>query len=157
MEVERKIFDSTINDDWDEDSSVLIERLINKEKIVILIEDEEGTKFGVYIPKKVEENYRKRITVKSNESYLFNLTHLKIFESKQNHYSYQLFDKYSEHLLCINEIYLTKKKYASLSFYFILSNHFNFGKEQYPLSKKEKDSNKRVSFTPTNIWIYQLK
>ncbi|GAB1226993.1 hypothetical protein ENUP19_0316G0013 [Entamoeba nuttalli] len=48
------IFDSDI-DDWKVDTSVFNQRIMNKEHIIIIIEDEEGNKFGGYINSKIDK------------------------------------------------------------------------------------------------------
>ena len=48
------LFDSDI-DDWNEDTSVFNQRIINKEHIIIIIEDTNGNKFGGYINSKIDK------------------------------------------------------------------------------------------------------
>ncbi|BFU19425.1 trichohyalin, putative [Entamoeba histolytica] len=48
------LFDSDI-DDWNIDTSVFEERIINKEHIIIIIEDEDGNKFGGYVNSKIDK------------------------------------------------------------------------------------------------------
>ncbi|BFU18087.1 trichohyalin, putative [Entamoeba histolytica] len=48
------LFDSDI-DDWKVNTSVFGERIKNKEHIIIIIEDEDGNKFGGYVNSKIDE------------------------------------------------------------------------------------------------------
>ncbi|BFU26695.1 trichohyalin, putative [Entamoeba histolytica] len=48
------LFDSD-KDDWNKNTSVFGERIINKEHIIIIIEDEEGNKFGGYVNSKIDK------------------------------------------------------------------------------------------------------
>ncbi|BFU21283.1 trichohyalin, putative [Entamoeba histolytica] len=48
------LFDSDI-DDWNIDTSVFEERIMNKEHLIIIIEDSEGNKFGGYVNSKIDK------------------------------------------------------------------------------------------------------
>ncbi|BFU23339.1 predicted protein [Entamoeba histolytica] len=48
------LFDSDI-DDWNQGTSVFDQRIMNKEHIIIIIEDEEGNKFGGYVNEKIDK------------------------------------------------------------------------------------------------------
>ncbi|BFU24681.1 trichohyalin, putative [Entamoeba histolytica] len=48
------LFDSDI-DNWSKDTSVFYQRIKNKEHIIIIIEDEEGNKFGGYVDSKIDK------------------------------------------------------------------------------------------------------
>ncbi|BFU20529.1 predicted protein [Entamoeba histolytica] len=48
------LFDSDI-DNWNKDTSVFDQRIKNKEHIIIIIEDEDGNKFGGYINSKIDK------------------------------------------------------------------------------------------------------
>ncbi|BFU23534.1 trichohyalin, putative [Entamoeba histolytica] len=48
------LFDSD-KDDWNVNKSVFDQRIMNKEHIIIIIEDEEGNKFGGYVNSKIDE------------------------------------------------------------------------------------------------------
>ncbi|GAB1218781.1 hypothetical protein ENUP19_0003G0069 [Entamoeba nuttalli] len=49
------LFDSD-KDDWNIDTSVFDKRIMNKEHIIIIIEDEEGNKFGGYVNEKIDKD-----------------------------------------------------------------------------------------------------
>ncbi|BFU22486.1 trichohyalin, putative [Entamoeba histolytica] len=59
------LFDSD-KDDWNIDTSVFDQRIINKEHIIIIIEDEDGNKFGGYVNSKVD-----KVDKWINDSYSF--------------------------------------------------------------------------------------
>ncbi|GAB1223301.1 hypothetical protein ENUP19_0141G0002 [Entamoeba nuttalli] len=63
------LFDSDI-DDWNINTSVFGERIMNKEHIVIIIEDEEGNKFGGYVNEKINED---GYYTNDSNSFLFSL------------------------------------------------------------------------------------
>ncbi|BFU26540.1 predicted protein [Entamoeba histolytica] len=48
------LFDSDI-DNWKENTSVFDQRIMNKENLIIIIEDEEGNKFGGYVNSKIDK------------------------------------------------------------------------------------------------------
>ena len=48
------LFDSDI-DNWNQNTSVFDQRIINKEHIIIIIEDSNGNKFGGYVNSKIDE------------------------------------------------------------------------------------------------------
>ncbi|BFU20722.1 hypothetical protein EHI2019_001026100 [Entamoeba histolytica] len=50
-----KIFDSD-KDDWKVNTSVFESRLMSKEHIIIIIEDEDGNKFGGYVNCKIDDD-----------------------------------------------------------------------------------------------------
>ncbi|BFU24166.1 trichohyalin, putative [Entamoeba histolytica] len=54
------LFDSD-NDDWNKYTSVFDQRIINKEHLIIIIEDSEGNKFGGYVNSKIDKNSKGRM------------------------------------------------------------------------------------------------
>ncbi|BFU21029.1 trichohyalin, putative [Entamoeba histolytica] len=62
------IFDSD-KDDWNKNTSVFDQRIRNKEYIIIIIEDEEGNKFGGYVNEKINEDG----WIYDSNSFLFSL------------------------------------------------------------------------------------
>ncbi|BFU21936.1 trichohyalin, putative [Entamoeba histolytica] len=63
------LFDSDI-DDWNKGTTVFGERIMNKEHVIIIIEDSEGNKFGGYVNEKIDkvESY-----INDSKSFLFSL------------------------------------------------------------------------------------
>ncbi|BFU22447.1 trichohyalin, putative [Entamoeba histolytica] len=49
------LFDS-YKDNWNKNTSVFGERIMNKEYIIIIIEDSDGNKFGGYVNSKIDKN-----------------------------------------------------------------------------------------------------
>ena len=56
MEIEEVLFDSQI-DDWNINTSIFNERIVGKEKIVLMIIDSNGNVFGCYIEKEIPNVY----------------------------------------------------------------------------------------------------
>ena len=65
------VFDSDI-DNWNENTSLLNEKIIGKKQLVFLIEDEDGEKFGYYLNNEIVEKYEERIPT-DYQSFHFNL------------------------------------------------------------------------------------
>ncbi|BFU23929.1 TLD, putative [Entamoeba histolytica] len=63
------LFDSDI-DNWNIKTSVFGERIKNKEHIIIIIEDEEGNKFGGYVNSKIDKIYK---WIYDSKSFVFSL------------------------------------------------------------------------------------
>ncbi|BFU26698.1 predicted protein [Entamoeba histolytica] len=63
------LFDSDI-DNWKEKTSVFGERIINKEHIIIIIEDEDGNKFGGYVNEKID---KVNSYINDSKSFVFSL------------------------------------------------------------------------------------
>ncbi|BFU23275.1 predicted protein [Entamoeba histolytica] len=86
------IFDSD-KDNWKEDTSVFDQRIMNKEHIIIIIEDEEGNKFGGYVNSKIDKVGQ---WIYDSKSFVFSLESkgriegMKIFDIKQPEYAFYL-------------------------------------------------------------------
>ncbi|BFU24873.1 predicted protein [Entamoeba histolytica] len=101
---ERKVgnilFDSDI-DDWNESTSVFGERIMNKEHLIIMIEDEEGNKFGGYVNEKINkvDGY-----INDSQSFVFSLKSnrrlegMKKFDIIQPEYAFYLYNQTSDWL-----------------------------------------------------------
>ncbi|BFU26351.1 trichohyalin, putative [Entamoeba histolytica] len=63
------LFDSD-KDDWSKNTSVFGERIMNKEHIIIIIEDEDGNKFGGYVNSKIDKIGD---FIKDSKSFVFSL------------------------------------------------------------------------------------
>ncbi|EMS14795.1 hypothetical protein KM1_334920 [Entamoeba histolytica HM-3:IMSS] len=89
------IFDSNI-DNWKVSTSVFDQRIINKEYIMVLIEDEEGNKFGGYVNSKIDKvgGY-----INDSKSFLFSLVSngrmegMKKFDIKEPEYAFYLYNQ----------------------------------------------------------------
>ncbi|BFU20573.1 trichohyalin, putative [Entamoeba histolytica] len=88
------LFDSDI-DNWNKNTSVFDQRIINKEHIIIIIEDEEGNKFGGYVNKKID----KYGWISDSKSFLFSLESngriegMMKFDIEQSQYAFWLFNQ----------------------------------------------------------------
>ncbi|BFU19495.1 trichohyalin, putative [Entamoeba histolytica] len=89
------IFDSD-KDDWKEDTSVFGERIINKEHIIIIIEDTEENKFGGYVNSKID---KVGYFINDSKSFVFSLEsngrieEMKKFDIKYPQRAFWLFDQ----------------------------------------------------------------
>ncbi|BFU22431.1 trichohyalin, putative [Entamoeba histolytica] len=63
------LFDSYI-DDWNRNTSVFDKRIINKEHLIIIIEDSKGNKFGGYVNSKIDKVDK---WISDSKSFLFSL------------------------------------------------------------------------------------
>ncbi|BFU20639.1 TLD, putative [Entamoeba histolytica] len=63
------LFDSDI-DNWNKNTSVFDQRIMNKEHIIIIIEDEEGNKFGGYVNSKINKVDK---WISDSKSFVFSL------------------------------------------------------------------------------------
>ncbi|BFU21524.1 predicted protein [Entamoeba histolytica] len=94
------LFDSD-KDDWNVNTSVFNQRIMNKEHIIIIIEDEEGNKFGGYVNSKIDkvESY-----INDSQSFLFSLESngrmkgMKKFDIKQPQYAFYLHNQSNDYL-----------------------------------------------------------
>ncbi|GAB1225373.1 hypothetical protein ENUP19_0252G0005 [Entamoeba nuttalli] len=89
------LFDSDI-DDWNYGTSIFDQRVMNKEHIIIIIEDSEGNKFGGYVNEKIDKvDY----FIKDSQSHLFSLEsngrmeEMKKFDIKYQQYAFCLLNK----------------------------------------------------------------
>ncbi|BFU25442.1 trichohyalin, putative [Entamoeba histolytica] len=86
------LFDSDI-DDWNRNTSVFDQRIMNKEHIIIIIKDEEGNKFGGYVNSKIDkvDGY-----IYDSKSFVFSLESkgrmkgMKKFDIEQPEYAFWL-------------------------------------------------------------------
>ncbi|BFU18161.1 hypothetical protein EHI8A_047030 [Entamoeba histolytica HM-1:IMSS-B] len=105
------LFDSN-NDDWNISTSVFDQRILNKEHIIIIIEDEEGNKFGGYIHSKIDETDER---IKDIRSFVFSikskggLFEMQLSYMFRHQYIFYLYTRPSILLFAIgDELYATK-------------------------------------------------
>ncbi|BFU26267.1 predicted protein [Entamoeba histolytica] len=90
------LFDSN-KDDWKVNTSVFDQRIMNKEHIIIIIEDTEGNKFGGYVNSKIDKvSYYDYIN--DSKSFVFSLESNRIermmkFDIRQPQYAFILFNQ----------------------------------------------------------------
>lgn len=111
------LFDSN-SDDYSEETSIFNDKIIGKSKLVFLIEDTNGEKFGYFehseIVEKLNNDDYYEIMETDEESFHFNLKsngRLSLpmkFEIKETYFGYQLFKKDAISLIEIGNISLNK-------------------------------------------------
>ncbi|BFU19253.1 predicted protein [Entamoeba histolytica] len=150
------LFDSN-KDDWNKSTSVFYQRIMNKEHIIIIIEDEDGNKFGGYVNEKIDEvGY-----IKDSKSFLFSLESngrldgmMKFDIIKQPQHAFILFSKSDDCLfnfgyygdICVHKAnYKTTSSCKQYSFQYKGISNVLCGKE-YP-----------NRFTPKRIIVIEMK
>ncbi|BFU24317.1 predicted protein [Entamoeba histolytica] len=94
------LFDSD-KDNWNRKTSVFDQRIKNKEHIIIIIEDEEGNKFGGYVNSKID---RVDDFINDSQSFLFSLEsngrieEMKKFDIKEPEYAFKLYNQSDNYL-----------------------------------------------------------
>ncbi|BFU24518.1 predicted protein [Entamoeba histolytica] len=89
------LFDSDI-DNWNVNTSVFNQRIMNKEHIVIIIEDSEGNKFGGYVNEKID---KVGCFIYDSQSFVFSLESngrmkgMKKFDIKEQQHAFCLLNK----------------------------------------------------------------
>ncbi|BFU22181.1 trichohyalin, putative [Entamoeba histolytica] len=151
------LFDSDI-DDWKEDTSVFEERIMNKEHIIIIIEDEEGNKFGGYVNSKIDEvdDY-----INDSKSFVFSLESngrmkgMKKFDIKQPEYAFYLFNQSDDLLFVFGyfgyDIYVYKENNKTYSY--CVQCSFEYEGISNALCGKQLPK----YFTPKRIIVIEMK
>ncbi|BFU18625.1 trichohyalin, putative [Entamoeba histolytica] len=105
------LFDSDI-DDWNKNTSVFEERIMNKEHIIIIIEDEDGNKFGGYVNSKID----KYGDIYDSKSFVFSLESngriegMMKFDIKQPQHAFYLNNQSSDFLFIFGDDIVVHKK-----------------------------------------------
>ncbi|BFU21579.1 trichohyalin, putative [Entamoeba histolytica] len=149
------LFDSDI-DDWNKNTSVFDQRIINKQHIIIIIEDEEGNKFGGYVNSKVDKVCH---DIKDSKSFVFSLESngrnegMKKFDIKEPQYAFCLF-KQSDNCLFEfgrGDIAVFKENYKTYSF--CQQQSFEYEGIRNALCGKQLPER----FTPKRIIVIEMK
>ncbi|BFU23715.1 predicted protein [Entamoeba histolytica] len=115
------LFDSDI-DDWNKNTSVFDQRIMNKEHIIIIIEDEEGNKFGGYVNSKIN---KVQYYINDSKSFVFSLESngriegMMKFDIKQPQYAFYLNSQTDNCLFSFGyfcDIHVYKENYKTQSF-----------------------------------------
>ncbi|BFU26198.1 trichohyalin, putative [Entamoeba histolytica] len=146
------LFDSYY-DNWNKNTSVFDQRLMNKENIIIIIEDSDGNKFGGYVNSKIDEvgHY-----IKDSHSFLFSLEskgrmkRMKKFDIIEQEYAFWLDNQSSDGLFSFGcglignrcDIYVYKDNDKTLSF--CKQNSFKYEGISKALCGKELFTTKRI-------------
>ncbi|BFU21714.1 trichohyalin, putative [Entamoeba histolytica] len=150
------LFDSD-KDDWNVNTSVFIQRIMNKEHIIIIIEDEDGNKFGGYVNSKIDkvESY-----IKDSKSFVFSLKSngrmkgMKKFDIKQPQCAFYLHSQSDDCLFKFGngyDIFVGKENIKTKSY--CQQQSFDYkGKRKALCGKKYPNS-----FTPKRIMVIEMK
>ena len=138
------IFDST-QDNWEIKTSTFDDRILNKNKLVFIIEDTEGNKFGGYIDAIINKIFEKpdwkRIT--DPKSFVFSLESngrlkgMKKFDIKEPRYAFYLFNKSLPGLFSIGDDDIIIYKKGSGRKHYCLQRSFAYERNQNTLCGKE--------------------
>ncbi|BFU19843.1 trichohyalin, putative [Entamoeba histolytica] len=150
------LFDSDI-DDWNKNTSVFDQRIMNKEHIIIIIEDSEGNKFGGYVNSKIDKVDNGFI--KDSKSFVFSLEsngrieEMKKFDIKQPEYAFILFNQTLDCLfeLGIDDIAIYKENKKTKS----LCKQHSFSYKGISKALCGKQFPER--FTPKRIIVIEMK
>ncbi|BFU19596.1 trichohyalin, putative [Entamoeba histolytica] len=89
------LFDSD-KDNWNRNTSVFDQRIMNKEHIIIIIEDSKGNNFGGYVNEKIDKVDE---WISDSKSFVFSLESngrmegMKKFDIEQQQYAFYLYNK----------------------------------------------------------------
>ncbi|BFU25672.1 trichohyalin, putative [Entamoeba histolytica] len=149
------LFDSYI-DDWNKDTSVFGERVMNKEHIIIIIEDEDGNKFGGYVNSKIDkvESY-----IIDSKSFVFSLKsngrmkRMKKFDIIFPQYAFHLFKQSHDYLFefGLDDICIFKENDKTYSY----CNQHSF--EYKGISNALCGKQLPKYFTPKRIIVIEMK
>ncbi|BFU20592.1 predicted protein [Entamoeba histolytica] len=153
----RKVFSTLFDsdkDNWNADISVFDQRIKNKEHLIILIEDEEGNKFGGYVDSKID---KVGCYINDSKSFLFSLESngriegMKKFDIKKSGYAFWLWNQSDNCLFalgCGHDICVYKENYKTKSY--CKQSSFEYGGISNALCGKG-------GFTPKRITIIEMK
>ncbi|BFU18330.1 trichohyalin, putative [Entamoeba histolytica] len=150
------LFDSD-KDDWKVDTSVFGERIMNKEHIIIIIEDEEENKFGGYVNSKIDkgDDY-----INDSQSFVFSLESngriegMMKFDIKEPEYAFYLHNQSDDLLFAFGfgdgyeDILVFKENDKTQSF----CNQYSF---EYNEIEDALCGNE--NFTPKRILVIEMK
>ncbi|BFU25821.1 trichohyalin, putative [Entamoeba histolytica] len=149
------LFDSA-KDDWNKNTSVFDQRIMNKEHIIIIIEDTKGNKFGGYVNSKIDKVDG---FINDSQSFVFSLESkgrmegMMKFDIKEPEFAFCLFNQSYNRLfkfglgdiLVLKENYKTKSWCKQQSFEYKGISNALCGK-QFP-----------ERFTPKRIIVIEMK
>ncbi|BFU22041.1 trichohyalin, putative [Entamoeba histolytica] len=153
------LFDSDI-DDWSKDTSVFDQRIKNKEHIIIIIEDEEGNKFGGYVNSKID---KVNSWIYDSKSFVFSLESngriegMKKFDIKQPERAFWLWNQSDDCLfefgcgLFGHDISVGKENYKTQSY--CIQDSFDYNGISNALCGKQLPK----CFTPKRIIVIEMK
>ncbi|BFU25791.1 trichohyalin, putative [Entamoeba histolytica] len=150
------LFDSD-KDNWNKNTSVFNQKIMNKEHIIIIIEDEDGNKFGGYVNSKIDkvDDY-----IYDSKSFLFSLESngriegMKKFDIKEPQHAFILFNQSDNYLFgfgCYGDIAVYKENNKTKSSCFQRS--FEYEGILNALCGKQHPE----GFTPKRIIVIEMK
>ncbi|BFU26452.1 predicted protein [Entamoeba histolytica] len=153
--INNTLFDS-VKDDWNKFTSVFRERIMNKEHIIIIIEDSEGNKFGGYVNSKIDKVDDK---IYDSYSFVFSLESkgrmegMKKFYIKQQQRAFYLYNQSHNCLFEFGygDICVYKEDNKTYSF----CNQYSFEYEGISNALCGKQFPNR--FTPKRIIVIEMK
>ncbi|BFU26011.1 trichohyalin, putative [Entamoeba histolytica] len=151
------LFDSDI-DDWNRNTSVFDQRVMNKEHIIIIIEDEDGNKFGGYVNSKID---KVGTWISDSKSFVFSLVSngriegMKKFDIEHPEYAFCLYNQSHDWLFkfgFLDDIHVCKENDKTKS---SCDQHsFSYEGISNALCGKEYPNN---YFTPKRIIVIEMK
>ncbi|BFU20089.1 TLD, putative [Entamoeba histolytica] len=152
------LFDSD-KDNWNKNTSVFGERIMNKQHIILIIEDEEGNKFGGYVNSKIDKVGNGFIGdyIYDSKSFVFSLESngrnegMKKFDIKQPEYAFYLINQSHSCLFAFgngNDIHVCKENNKTQSY--CQQQSFEYEGISNALCGKE-------DFTPKRIIVIEMK
>ena len=154
------LFDSNI-DDWSRNSSVFNERIVKRDGLVFLIDDENGNRFGFYLATKLEETYNSPMGA-NEKSFHFSfksngrLQGLQKFDLVNKKAGYTLSTSSVPELIKIGDIQLKKKEKAAECYCTQLGKNFNYQGLQSVLCGAEPNEDRNMIFVPKRIVVAQM-
>ncbi|BFU18723.1 predicted protein [Entamoeba histolytica] len=149
------LFDSDI-DDWNDNTTVFGERIMNKEHLIIMIEDEEGNKFGGYVNEKID---KVGCFINDSQSFVFSLESngrlegMKKFDINQPEYAFHLYNQSDDCLFSYGDGDIFVFKENNKTYSWCKQNSFEYEGIENALCGKELPSR----FTPKRIIVIQMK
>ncbi|BFU25837.1 trichohyalin, putative [Entamoeba histolytica] len=146
------LFDSD-KDNWNKNTSVFDQRIMNKEHIIIIIEDEDGNKFGGYVNSKIDEV---ESCINDSKSFVFSLESngriegMMKFDIKQPRYAFYLYNQSDDYLFefGLDDIFVYKENNKTESSCY--QNCFEYKGISNALCGKQ-------DFTPKRIIVIEMK
>ncbi|BFU20368.1 predicted protein [Entamoeba histolytica] len=148
------LFDSD-KDDWNRNTSVFDQRIWNKEHIIIIIEDEEGNKFGGYVNSKID---KVDDWINDSQSFVFSLVSngrmkgMMKFDIKQPQYAFYLDNQSSDWLFEFGYGFMVCKENNKILSH-CKQNSFEYKGISNALCGKQHPKR----FTPKRIIIIEMK
>ncbi|GAB1220431.1 hypothetical protein ENUP19_0053G0029 [Entamoeba nuttalli] len=150
------LFDSNI-DNWKVGTSVFGERIMNKEHIIIIIEDEDGNQFGGYVNSKIDKVNE---WINDSKSFVFSLEsngriyEMMKFDIKEPECAFKIYNQTDNHLFSFGngwdiDVYKENDKAKS----YCEQNSFEYYGIENALCGKECPNR----FTPKRIIVIEMK